>query len=183
MHEVLDSESFINLSYIKFHIKVIIVLLRNAIGLIKRICDFPRYSNFVKMCEKEIENFRVREEIVDYIHFVFFMNCLKTRTQFSGFVIACFCDNERTALYVAMGSFLPIVMLCGIIWPTEGMHPLLKYINFLLPLTKSTESMRSMLARGWTISEPTIYYGFIATFIWINVFMSLAILLIKFKKD
>ncbi|KAG5319387.1 ABCGK protein, partial [Pseudoatta argentina] len=99
-----------------------------------------------------------------------------------GFVIACFCDNERNATYVAMGSFLPIVMLCGIIWPIEGMHPILKYISFLLPLTKSTDSMRSMLARGWAISEPSVYYGFISTLIWISIFMSLSILLIKFKK-
>ncbi|XP_032678844.1 ABC transporter G family member 23 [Odontomachus brunneus] len=99
-----------------------------------------------------------------------------------GFVIACFCENERSATYVAMGSFLPIVMLCGIIWPIEGMHPILKYISFLLPLTKSTESMRVILARGWPISNPTVYYGFIATFIWISIFMTLAILLLKFKK-
>ncbi|XP_070154708.1 ABC transporter G family member 20 isoform X3 [Polyergus mexicanus] len=99
-----------------------------------------------------------------------------------GFVIACFCDTERSATYLAMGSFLPIVMLCGIIWPVEGIHPFLKYISFLLPLTKSTESMRSMLNRGWSISEPTIYYGFIATLIWISIFMSISILLLKFKK-
>lgn len=99
-----------------------------------------------------------------------------------GFVIACFCENERSATYVAMGSFLPIVMLCGIIWPVEGMHTVLRYISFVLPLTKSTESMRAMLARGWDIAEPTVYYGFIATFIWITIFLTLAILLIKFKK-
>lgn len=100
-----------------------------------------------------------------------------------GFVIACFCDNERTATYLAMGSFLPIVMLCGIIWPIEGIHPVLKYISFLLPLTKSTESMRSMLSRGWSIMEPSVYYGFIATLIWISIFMSLSILTLKFKKN
>lgn len=109
---------------------------------------------------------------------IFFKNTF----QFLGFVIACFCDHERTATYLAMGSFLPIVMLCGIIWPIEGIHPVLKYISFLLPLTKSTESMRSMLTRGWSISEPTIYYGFISTLIWISIFMSLSILLLKFKK-
>ncbi|XP_035721767.1 ABC transporter G family member 20-like isoform X1 [Vespa mandarinia] len=99
-----------------------------------------------------------------------------------GFVIACFCENERSATYVAMGSFLPIVMLCGIIWPVEGMHPALSYISFILPLTKSTESMRTMLARGWSISQSSVYNGFIATFIWITIFLTLAILLIKFKK-
>ena len=99
-----------------------------------------------------------------------------------GFVIACVCENERSATYVAMGSFLPIVMLCGIIWPIEGMHTVLKCISYILPLTKSTEAMRAMLARGWPISNPTVYAGFVATFIWISVFMTLAILLIKFKK-
>lgn len=45
-----------------------------------------------------------------------------------GFVVSSACDNERTATYMAMGSFLPIVMLCGIIWPIEGMYPGLKFI-------------------------------------------------------
>jgi len=83
---------------------------------------------------------------------------------------------------MAMGTFLPLVMLCGIIWPVEGMHPVLRYISFVLPLTKSTESMRAMLGRGWPISDPVVYNGFIATFIWISIFMSIAILLLKFKK-
>ncbi|XP_054005275.1 ABC transporter G family member 23-like [Hylaeus anthracinus] len=99
-----------------------------------------------------------------------------------GFTVAGVTENERSATYIAMGSFLPIIMLCGIIWPTEGMHIILKYISYVLPLTKSTESMRAMLARGWSISNPTVYNGFIATFIWIFVFMTLSILLIKFKK-
>ncbi|XP_063989442.1 ABC transporter G family member 23 isoform X2 [Diachasmimorpha longicaudata] len=99
-----------------------------------------------------------------------------------GFVVACSCENERSATYMAMGSFLPIVMLCGIIWPVQGMHPVLRAISIVLPLTKSTESIRAMLARGWGISEPTVYEGFISIFIWILVFQTIAILLLKFKK-
>ncbi|XP_026687946.1 uncharacterized protein LOC103521471, partial [Diaphorina citri] len=30
-----------------------------------------------------------------------------------GFVVSCVTDSERNATYLAMGSFLPIVMLCG----------------------------------------------------------------------
>lgn len=99
-----------------------------------------------------------------------------------GFVVACACENERSATYMAMGSFLPIVMLCGIIWPVEGMHPILRYISFILPLTKSTESIRAMLGKGWSIDSSEVYDGFIATFLWIIIFLTLAILLIKFKK-
>ncbi|XP_076758531.1 ABC transporter G family member 23 [Xylocopa sonorina] len=99
-----------------------------------------------------------------------------------GFCIACICDDERAATYLAMGSFLPIVMLCGIIWPTEGIHYLLKYLSYILPLTKSTEALRVMLGRGWSISNPTVYSGFIATLIWICIFMTVSMLLLKFKK-
>nr|CAD7424981.1 unnamed protein product [Timema monikensis] len=99
-----------------------------------------------------------------------------------GFVVSCLCDTERTATYLALGSFLPIVMLCGIIWPVEGMHYSLKLISFILPLTKSTESLRTILARGWSISQPTVYFGFVATLIWMAVFLTISILALKFRK-
>lgn len=99
-----------------------------------------------------------------------------------GFVIACAVDTERTATYVAMGSFLPIVMLCGIIWPIEGMYPLLQFFAYFLPLTKPTESLRSILQRGWGINNPVIYEGFLSISAWVLIFLILTVLLIKFKK-
>ncbi|XP_077287586.1 ABC transporter oskyddad [Arctopsyche grandis] len=99
-----------------------------------------------------------------------------------GFVVSCICDTERTATFLAMGSFLPMIMLCGIIWPIEGMNHILQYISYLLPLTKSTESLRSILQRGWGMSVPDVYLGFVSTFIWIIIYLTTSILLIKFKK-
>ncbi|XP_049807591.1 ABC transporter G family member 23 [Schistocerca nitens] len=99
-----------------------------------------------------------------------------------GFFVSCVCATERTATYLAMGSFLPIVMLCGIIWPIEGMHPILRYISFIMPLTQSTESLRTVLARGWEFHQPTVYYGFVSTFIWIIVYLTVSVLVLKFKK-
>lgn len=55
----------------------------------------------------------------------------------TGFVVSSACDNERTATYMAMGSFLPIVMLCGIIWPIEGMYPGLKYLALFVSISSS----------------------------------------------
>ncbi|KAI5693785.1 hypothetical protein M8J75_005740 [Diaphorina citri] len=99
-----------------------------------------------------------------------------------GFVVSCVTDSERNATYLAMGSFLPIVMLCGIIWPVQGMHYLVRAVSFVLPLTLSTESLRCILAKGWDMNEPSVYVGFIATLLWITVFLSSSVLLIKFKK-
>ncbi|XP_037955428.1 ABC transporter G family member 20-like [Teleopsis dalmanni] len=99
-----------------------------------------------------------------------------------GFVIACAVDTERTATYVAMGSFLPIVMLCGIIWPIEGMYPLLQYLTVFLPLTKPTESLRSILQRGWGLLNPVVYHGFLSISAWVAVFLISTIFLLRFKK-
>lgn len=96
--------------------------------------------------------------------------------------MSCLCDTERTATYLAMGSFLPMIMLCGIIWPVEGMHQILRYISYVLPLTKSTESLRSILQRGWDIDNPDVYWGFVSTCIWIIIYLTTSLLLIKFKK-
>ncbi|KAJ8985043.1 hypothetical protein NQ317_016954 [Molorchus minor] len=99
-----------------------------------------------------------------------------------GFVVSCICDNERSATYMALGSFLPIVMLCGIIWPIEAMNDYLRLISNVLPLTQATESLRCILARAWTISNPVVYGGFISLGVWILVFLTISILVLKFKK-
>lgn len=99
-----------------------------------------------------------------------------------GFVVSCSCENERTATYMAMGSFLPIVMLCGIIWPIEGMYSGLKLIAYFLPLTYPTESLRSILQKGWGIYDRVVYMGFSTLIVWSLVFLTISILLLKFKK-
>uniref|UniRef100_A0A1B6J467 ABC transmembrane type-2 domain-containing protein n=2 Tax=Homalodisca liturata TaxID=320908 RepID=A0A1B6J467_9HEMI len=99
-----------------------------------------------------------------------------------GFVVSCVTDSERNATYLALGSFLPFVMLCGIIWPVQGMHTILRTISWFLPLTLSTESLRTILAKGWAIHSPTVFAGYISMGLWIIVFMVSSILLIKFKK-
>jgi ABC-type multidrug transport system permease subunit len=83
---------------------------------------------------------------------------------------------------MALGSFLPCVLLCGMIWPIEGMHPFLRIPALFLPLTKSTESLRAIMQRGWSIDNPDVYIGYISTGTWILIFLTISILLLKFKK-
>jgi ABC-type multidrug transport system permease subunit len=64
----------------------------------------------------------------------------------------------------------------------EAMHYVLKYFSYVLPLTFSTESLRAVLARGWDISQPVVYYGFIATGVWIVVFLGSSLLVLRFRK-
>ncbi|KAI4460748.1 atp-binding cassette sub-family h member 1 [Holotrichia oblita] len=99
-----------------------------------------------------------------------------------GFVISAVCELERNAIQLALGSFYPTLLLSGVIWPIEGMPTVLRYIALFLPLTMATTSLRSMLTRGWSIIEPDVYYGFISTIVWIVLFLTISIIVLKVKR-
>ncbi|PSN33181.1 hypothetical protein C0J52_26299 [Blattella germanica] len=99
-----------------------------------------------------------------------------------GFVISAICELERNAIQLALGSFYPTLLLSGVIWPIEGMPCVLQYFSLGLPLTMATTALRCILSRGWTIVERDVYNGFISTIVWILVFLSISMLVLKFKK-
>ncbi|KAG5345492.1 ABCGN protein, partial [Acromyrmex charruanus] len=99
-----------------------------------------------------------------------------------GFVISAICELERNAIQLALGSFYPTLLLSGVIWPVEGMPTILRYISQGLPLTMATTALRSMLTRGWSITESNVYNGYISTIIWIIVFLTISLLVLKFKR-
>lgn len=99
-----------------------------------------------------------------------------------GFVISAICELERNAIQLALGSFYPTLLLSGVIWPIEGMPWILRSISLFLPLTMATTSLRSMLTRGWSITTPDVYYGFCATLAWILIFLTISLMVLKFKK-
>ncbi|XP_045475089.1 ABC transporter G family member 20 isoform X2 [Harmonia axyridis] len=99
-----------------------------------------------------------------------------------GFVISAICELERNAIQLALGSFYPTLLLSGVIWPIEGMPTILRYISTFLPLTLATTSLRAMLTRGWSMVEPDVYYGFISTIVWIVLFLTISLIVLRFKR-
>ena len=99
-----------------------------------------------------------------------------------GFVISAVCELERNAIQLALGSFYPTLLLSGVIWPIEGMPTILRYVSLFLPLTMATTSLRSMLTRGWSIQQPDVYNGFISTILWIIIFLTISLIVLKVKR-
>ncbi|KAL1494778.1 hypothetical protein ABEB36_010323 [Hypothenemus hampei] len=99
-----------------------------------------------------------------------------------GFVISAICELERNAIQLALGSFYPTLLLSGVIWPIEGMPTVLRYISTFLPLTLATTSLRAMMTRGWSLLEPDVYNGFIATIVWIVLFLTISLIVLKIKR-
>ncbi|VVC87177.1 ABC transporter G family member 23 isoform X2 [Leptidea sinapis] len=99
-----------------------------------------------------------------------------------GFVISAACELERNAIQLALGSFYPTLLLSGVIWPIEGMPWILRYVSLCLPLTLATSSLRSILTRGWPITDPEVYMGFVSTISWILLFLVVTITILRFKR-
>lgn len=74
-------------------------------------------------------------------------------------------------------------MCCaGIVWPLEGMPAGLRLFSLQLPLTRSTDSLRNIMTKGWGLGEAGVYEGFVATLIWIVALLALCVLGLRIKK-
>ncbi|PIK48583.1 putative ABC transporter G family member 23-like isoform X2, partial [Apostichopus japonicus] len=99
-----------------------------------------------------------------------------------GLCISAVCDNEVSAVQVALGSFYPIMLLSGIIWPIQGIPGPLYYISVALPQTYASETIRSVSLRGWGITHPQVYLGFVVTIAWNIVLLVLSEILLRLRK-
>ena len=89
----------------------------------------------------------------------------------SGFLLSTVFSQQTTAMQCAIGSFYPILLLSGILWPVEGMPKILQKISWYLPCTAACQAMRDIMARGWGISDPSVPIGIGATSVWILIFL------------
>jgi len=98
-----------------------------------------------------------------------------------GFFISALCDSQAVAMQLSIGSFYPNLLLSGILWPVEGMPPYLQTIASILPNTHSVQAMRDIMLRGWGVDREEVYLGLVSSSVWILIFLSLSLLVVKCK--
>ncbi|XP_035711387.1 ABC transporter G family member 20-like [Folsomia candida] len=98
-----------------------------------------------------------------------------------GFLLASFCDEEIEAVMLSIATFFPNMILSGILWPIEGMPLAMQYITYFLPSRLASESIRSIVTRGWEFSHIGVWPGFLATAGWITFYWVLTLLIHKFR--
>ncbi|KAL0861050.1 hypothetical protein ABMA27_009566 [Loxostege sticticalis] len=99
-----------------------------------------------------------------------------------GFLLSIYCSSYTMSFFVATGSFYPMILLCGILWPLEGMSTGLRIIALTLPFTIPSKSLRDIMEKGSSFTEPSVYYGFLVTLAWIVLTLGLCFLRLRFKK-
>jgi len=90
---------------------------------------------------------------------------------FYGLVLGLGCSSERDATNAGIGTVNALFMLGGMTWPVEGMHRALRSIVWLFPVQPAVEAYRALVMRGWSLSHPTVYNGFLSTSLWTAVFI------------
>ncbi|CAG9862958.1 unnamed protein product [Phyllotreta striolata] len=99
-----------------------------------------------------------------------------------GFWVSVISTDHSMANTVLTGIFLPMMMLSGLMWPTEGMPPFLRYFAKCLPFTLSIESLRNVTKKGWSIDHLQVANGIGVGLIWTIFFGTLSVYLIKKKR-
>ncbi|XP_034939322.1 ABC transporter G family member 23-like [Chelonus insularis] len=101
-----------------------------------------------------------------------------------GFVVSVFCTSHTVANYIVTGSFYPVVLLSGWLWPVEGMPDALQYISYIfIPTTIPILSLRSIIDKGYGWDESEVYQGFLVIMGWIAVFIGCALIGLKVTKN
>lgn len=78
-----------------------------------------------------------------------------------GFLVSVMCTSHTVANFIATGSFYPVILLCGCVWPIEGMPKVLQWLSLAMPTTMPAIAMRNILVKGYNFGEPQVYSGFL----------------------
>lgn len=99
-----------------------------------------------------------------------------------GLLISVYCESHTMANFVATGAFYPMIILCGLLWPLEGMPLFLRNFAFVFPFTVPTIAVRNVMEKGWAFSHPQVYNGFIVITLWILGLFILCLLGLRRQK-
>ncbi|KAL0122972.1 hypothetical protein PUN28_007554 [Cardiocondyla obscurior] len=100
-----------------------------------------------------------------------------------GFIISVMCRNHTMAHYCSAGSFFPLILLNGCIWPVEGMPKVLRFFSYMLPTTLPSISLRGIIYKGSSISDSEVYFGFLISLGWILLYLIVTIFGVRSKSS
>lgn len=99
-----------------------------------------------------------------------------------GFWVSVICEDHSQANISVSGGFLPMMLLCGLIWPTQAMPIGLRIFAKCLPFTLIIESMRNVIKKGWPLWDVQVLQGIGVCTFWIIFFGVISIWMVKLKR-
>ncbi|XP_050422557.1 ABC transporter G family member 23-like isoform X2 [Adelges cooleyi] len=100
-----------------------------------------------------------------------------------GFLIGALCQDFSIAAYIGTGSNIMMAFTCGLVWPLEGAHYLLKTYGPFLPMTAPVRALLAITAKGWWFDTAPVIAGFASIFGWSVVMVAAIFLVSRLNKD
>lgn len=97
-----------------------------------------------------IYNVQMRGELIDII---IVAETVSLSFLSIGLLLGAFSKSENTAILASIAIGLPMLFLCGLLFPTELMPSLMRVISSVLPLTYGIDAMRSIIVYGMTATD------------------------------
>jgi ABC-2 type transport system permease protein len=93
-----------------------------------------------------------------------------------GLAISAFARNELQAVQFVPLVLLPQVFLSGLLVPVDQLNDILRPISTVLPLTYANEALRSVMVKGYPLTDPLILrdIGILAAFAVVMAFAAVA---------
>lgn len=81
-----------------------------------------------------------------------------------GFLLSSIAKNEFQAVQLMPLILFPSILLAGVFWPLEAVPDVLRPVSYVLPLTYAIAGCRSVMIRGWDISQVSLQLGVLVLF-------------------
>lgn len=91
-----------------------------------------------------------------------------------GLFLSSICADEQECVQYSTGSFFPVMLLSGILWPVEGIPGFLRYIALAMPTTWAATGLRDLMARGWGWTDGPVWQAFAVVAGWCVFFLLLS---------
>ncbi|CAG9819084.1 unnamed protein product [Phaedon cochleariae] len=96
-----------------------------------------------------------------------------------GFFVSVISSNQTMANITVTGVYLPMMLLCGLVWPIEGMPLGLQYFSKCLPFTLAIESFRNVAKKAWYLDNLQVLHGIGVAVLWTFIFGIFSLIVIK----
>ncbi|MBT3772188.1 MAG: ABC transporter permease [Euryarchaeota archaeon] len=78
-----------------------------------------------------------------------------------GLLVSSKAKSEFQAMQVNMPIIFPVLLLSGILWPTEALPEWIQPFSWAMPTTWTAEAFRSIMIRGWGLENEIIQGAFL----------------------
>lgn len=96
-----------------------------------------------------------------------------------GLLVSGLAREEVDALRMALGSFFPMLLLSGVMWPLQAIPKWFVWVSYALPTTWAAEGLRSVMTRGWGITAGPVWRGILIPMGWTVALLILSSLIVS----